>query len=70
MFMRRPSYRQFEYLPRYYKPEDDEEQRRRWRMNVKFRSQRKRRGKRPVILYLAVLALVIYMYLALSGVIQ
>jgi predicted nucleic acid-binding Zn ribbon protein len=39
-------------------------------MNVKFRSQRKRRGRRPVILYLAVLALVIYMYLALSGVIR
>ncbi len=67
--MRKPSYRSFEYTPRYYKPEEDEETRRRWRLNVKFRSQRKVSRKRPVIIYLGVLALVIYMYLALSGVI-
>jgi hypothetical protein len=69
MFMRKPSYRSFEYTPRYYKPEVDEENRRRWRLNVKFRSARKAHRKRPLILYLGVLALVIYMYLALSGVI-
>lgn len=67
--MRRPQYRSFEYTPRYYKPEEDEENRRRWRLSVKFRSQRKASRKRPVIIYLGVLALVIYMYLALAGVI-
>jgi hypothetical protein len=69
MFMKRPSYRSFDYIPRYYKPEEDEENRRRWRLNVKFRSQRKMGRKRPVILYLGILALAIYMYLALAGVI-
>jgi len=69
MFMRKPSYRSFDYTPRFYKPEDDEENRRRWRLSVKLNSQRKQRRQRPVILYLGILALVIYMYLALSGVI-
>lgn len=68
MFMRKPSYRSFEYIPRYYKPERDEQERRRWRLNVKFRSQRKRRHQRPVILYFGIFALVLYMYLSLSGV--
>jgi hypothetical protein len=68
MFMRKPTYRNFDYIPRFYKPEEDEENRRRWRLNVKFRSQRKASRKRPVILYLGILALAVYMYLSLSGV--
>lgn len=65
MFMRKPKYRQFEYLPRYYNPDKDPHN----DFRRKMRNERKshRRKTRPVILWGIVFLLVVYTYLYLAG---
>ncbi|BDQ01897.1 MAG: hypothetical protein HRF52_10660 [Ignavibacterium sp.] len=44
MFMKRPQYRRFDYTPRFYKPELDEEERRKRKLgfrNARFSTRRK-----------------------------
>lgn len=66
MFMRKPRYRIFDYPPRFYKPEKDEKERRKRRLG--FQRQRKiSRHKRSPLIWLVLIALVIYIYMKLSG---
>ncbi len=64
--MRKPQYRRFSYEPRYYKPELDEDERRRRRMQ--FRRRRALHGRaRPVIYWIILFVILLYLYGFLSG---
>ncbi len=66
MFMKRPRHRVFDYPPRFYSPETDEQERRKRKLG--FRRERKHISKKrnPVIWGLFILA-VIYIILKLQG---
>jgi hypothetical protein len=66
MLMKKPSHRVFDYTPRHYKPEEDQTERRKRRMG--FSRQRKYRTRqRSPIIFLVLVALIIYLILKLSG---
>ncbi|MBM4169496.1 MAG: hypothetical protein FJ215_10140 [Ignavibacteria bacterium] len=68
MFFRRPKYRRFDYEPRFYQPERDPGEKFRERMQREMRRARKKR--KPIFLWVAVFALIIYFYLYVSGIIR
>jgi ATP/ADP translocase len=66
MFMKRPRHRVFDYPPRFYKPETDEQERRKRRLG--FTRQRKYiRRKRSPFIWLILIIMVIYIILKLGG---
>jgi hypothetical protein len=72
MFFKRPQHLRFEYIPRYYKPEEDEELKRKERIKRQLKFQRitiSERKKRSLIWWLIVVGLIFYVYLILSGLI-
>ena len=66
MFMKRPKHKVFEYTPRFYNPEEDEElkelERRKRRLGFRRNIKIKRRRGSTVI-YLALIILIIYLFL-------
>jgi len=66
MFMKRPRNRIFDYPPRFYKPESDEQERRKRRLG--FTRQRKHISKRrnPLVWGIFIIV-VIYIILKLQG---
>jgi hypothetical protein len=72
MFFKKPQHLRFEYIPRYYKPEEDEELKRKERIKRQLKFQRitiSERKKRSLIWWLIVVGLIFYVYLILSGLI-
>ncbi|MCS7228559.1 MAG: hypothetical protein RMJ81_02525 [Candidatus Kryptonium sp.] len=70
MFFKRPQHLRFEYIPRYYKPEKDEELKRKERLKRSLKFQRvgiSERKRRSLIWWLIVAGIVFYLYLVLSG---
>lgn len=66
MFMKRPTYRKFDYEPRYYKPDQDPSERRRRRLG--FRSNVKRRVNSKIPwLFIIMLAVILFMFLKFNG---
>ncbi len=65
MLLKKPQYRKFEYLPRFYRPEKDEAETFKRKLEASRRSHGKKR--RPVLLWAFLLVFVIYVYLYLSG---
>jgi hypothetical protein len=66
--MKRPKHRVFDYPPRFYKPEEDERERKKRRLG--FSRQRKfGTRKRNPLIWLVLLILIVYIYLKLSGVV-
>jgi hypothetical protein len=68
MFLRRPKYHRFEYLPRFYDPEKDERE----EFKRKFQKERNlhRRKTRPLLWWLILMAFALYAYLYLVGVLR
>ncbi len=66
MLLKRPTYRRFDYLPRYYKPELDEKER--FKEQMRRERTKTRRKSRPVLVWGVILFLVLYAYIYLSGV--
>lgn len=66
MFMKKPSYRIFDYTPRYYKPEEDKSELRKKRL--RFRQKRKfsRRVKTPIY-WIILFLIALYFYLHFSN---
>ena len=64
--MKKPTYRKFDYEPRFYKPDKDPDERRKRRLG--FRSNIKRQQSRkipwPLIIMLAV---ILFMFLKFNG---
>lgn len=67
MFLKRPQYRRFVYEPRFYNRDRDDKERLKRLMRQERDSYRQRKG-RPVFIWAAVLFLILYLYLYLSGV--
>jgi hypothetical protein len=66
MFFKKTPHRIFDYIPRYYKPEEDKEEK--LKRKLGFRRQLKiGRKKKSPIFWLMFVALAIYIYLKLSG---
>lgn len=64
--MRKPQYRKFSYEPRYYKPELDNDERRRRKMQFHRRRAIHKSARR--VLYWAILFIfLIYLYASLAG---
>ena len=66
MFMKKPRHRVFDYLPRFYKPETDENERRKRRLGFTRQQKINRKKKSPIIWLLFVIA-IIYIILKLKG---
>lgn len=68
MLIKKPKHRIFDYTPRFYKPELDEQERKKRKLG--FSSQRnKLRRKRSPIVWLIVILVIIYLYLKFASVI-
>ncbi len=70
MFLKRPQHLRFEYIPRYYNPDKDEELKRKERLKRKLKIQRigiSERKRRSLLWWLIIAGLVFYVYLVLSG---
>lgn len=65
MLMRKPKNKKFEYEPRYYKPEKDEEERRKRRLN--FRTGLKSSKGKSTIYYLTFVLILIYIIIKIGG---
>ena len=66
MLMKKPGHRVFDYPPRFYKPEDDDKERRKRRLGFKRQLKIKRR-KGSLVIWIILLALAVYIYLKLAG---
>jgi len=66
MLMKKPSHRVFDYTPRHYKPEEDKSERRKRRLGFSRQRKFKSRQKSPII-FLVIIAIIIYLVLKLSG---
>jgi len=70
MFFKRPQHLRFEYIPRYYNPDKDEELKRKERIRRRLEIQRigiSQRRTRSIFWWLIIAGLVFYLYLILSG---
>jgi hypothetical protein len=64
MFMKKPTYKRFEYLPRYYDPSKDESERQRRRIRIQ---RNVRRGShRPFLIIVLMFILVYLLYSIVS----
>lgn len=66
MLMKRPKPKEFDYIPRYYDPEKDPEERLRRRLGFQRKRRHKVKGRSPIF-WLVLLLIVIYLYLKFSG---
>lgn len=74
MFMKKPRHRVFDYTPQYYDPETDEElkekERRKRRLGFRSAKTRHKIKTRNPLYYILLFALLLYLYLVLSGTIS
>lgn len=67
MFFKKPRHKTFDYTPRFYKPEEDKNERRKKKLGFRRQIKVQRRKKSPLIWVLLVI-IVIYIYLKLTGI--
>lgn len=68
MFFKKPPHRIFDYTPRFYKPEEDKDEK--LKRKLGFRRQMKmNRKKRSPLIWLVLIIIVIYAYLKLTGIV-
>ncbi|WP_337865579.1 hypothetical protein [Ignavibacterium sp.] len=60
MFMKKPQYRRFDYTPRFYKPEMDEEERRKRKLGFRTSRHYKNRKATNPVLWLVLIILIIF----------
>lgn len=66
MFFKKIKNREFDYIPRFYKPEEDQEERRKKRLKFRVDTSLKRKTKSPLLL-VVFLIVIIYFIIKLSG---
>ena len=66
MLFRKPRHRVFDYTPRFYKPEKDEQERKKRKLGFRRNSIKKRQKRNPIIWGIMVV-LVIIVYLKFAG---
>jgi len=68
MFIKKPSHRIFDYTPRFYKPEEDKDVKRKRKLGFRRILNSKRKRRSPLIWILFIIV-AIYVYLKLSGIV-
>jgi len=66
MFIKKPRNRKFDYQPRYYKPDQDKEERRKRKLGFRSNYKNKVQSKKPVA-YIIMLAIILYIFLKYNG---
>lgn len=62
MFLKRPKPKSFEYIPRFYNPEEDPEEKLKRKLGFSRKRKFKRKGRNPLF-WLILIIIVIYLYL-------
>jgi ATP/ADP translocase len=66
MFFKKPPHRIFDYTPRFYKPEEDKDEKRKKRLGFRRQSKIQRKKRSPFI-WLLLVIIAVYIYLKLVG---
>jgi hypothetical protein len=66
MFFKRPAHRIFDYTPRFYKPDEDPDERRKRKLGFRRQLKIMRKKKNP-LLWLVLIIAVIYLYIKFFG---
>lgn len=66
MFFKKIKNRKFDHIPRFYNPEEDQEKKRKKRLNFRVDSGLKRKTKSP-LLFIVFFIVIIYFIVKLSG---
>ena len=65
MLIKKPTHKNFDYQPRYYKPEEDPNEKRKKRLGFRRARKSKKKGRTPIY-WLILFAIVLYIYLKFS----
>jgi hypothetical protein len=68
MFFKKSPHRIFDYTPRFYKPEEDKDEKRKRKLGFRRQIKMNRKKKNPVI-WLLFIIIAIYVYLKLTGIV-
>lgn len=60
MFLKKPQNRKFEYIPRFYVPEHDKDERRKRKLGFRNHRKFKKRGVSSIILWLISIIIIIW----------
>jgi ribosomal protein L34 len=66
MFIKKPRHKKFDYQPRYYKPEKDEELKRKRKLGFRSNYREKTSTKKPYA-YIIMLVIILYIFLKYNG---
>lgn len=66
MFMKKPTHRVFEYIPRFYNPLSDDKERKKRKLGFKAQRRKLRQRKNP-LLWIILIIIIVYLYLKLSS---
>jgi len=68
MFFKKPKHRIFDYTPRFYKPEEDPNEKRKKKLGFS-RQLKSFKKKRSPVVWVIFVVIAIYIYLKLSGIV-
>ena len=69
MFIKKPKYRKFEYQPRHYKPQLDDEEKRKRKLGFRSNYRNKTTSKKRPVIYIVMLFIILYIFLKYNGLI-
>jgi len=67
MFMKKPRHRIFDYTPQFYKPEEDDTEKKKKKLGFRRQLKTIRKNKRSPMIWVVILILVILVLLKLKG---
>ncbi len=68
MIMKRPRHRVFDYEPRFYKPEEDPDEKRKRKLGFRRSRKQLKKGRSPLY-WLIILIIILYLYLRFINII-
>jgi ATP/ADP translocase len=68
MFFKKTPHRIFDYTPRFYKPEDDKDEKLKRKLGFRRQMKMNRKKKSPLI-WLLLIIIAVYIYLNLTGIV-
>jgi hypothetical protein len=66
LFLKRPKHRSFDYTPRFYDPEKDQNEERKKRLKFRYNRISKRKTTSPIY-YLIIVLVIIFLYMRFGG---
>ena len=69
MFIKKPKHRKFDYQPKYYKSEQDPEERKKRRLGFRSAHKQKTSKKKSPIAFILMLLIIVYIFLKYQGLI-